>query len=89
MTANEFNEKYKDYLEEGHYGLALDNKEAIEFLDKEFQEFIKIPGFKYSQIKSKFNSFRFYANNLPEGVESRVENKLKEIHEQERNKETI
>lgn len=89
MTANEFNEKYKDYLEEGHYGLALDNKEAIEFLDKEFQEFIKIPNFKYSQIKSKFNNFRFYADGLPEGVESRVQNKLKEIYEQERNKETI
>ena len=49
-TAEEFNIKYKDYLEIGHYGLDLDNPEAIEYLDNEFQEFIKIPNFSYSQI---------------------------------------
>ncbi len=79
-NSEEFNEKYKDYLEEGHYGLDLDKQEVIDYLDKEFQEFIKIPGFKYSQIKSKFNSFRFYADNLPVGKESEIELKLKELY---------
>lgn len=80
-TSEDFNNKYKDYLEEGHYGLDLDKKEALEYLDKEFQELIKIPDFKYSQIKSKFNSFRFYADNLPEGKASEIEKKLKEIYD--------
>ena len=62
MTASEFNEKYKDYLEEGHYGLDIGYQSIVDYLDKVFQGFIKIPGFKYSQIKLKFNSCRFYTN---------------------------
>ena len=31
-------------------------------MDKVFQDLIKIPGFKYSQIKLKFSSCRFYSN---------------------------
>ncbi len=79
MTAEEFNTKYKDCLEEGHYGLSFDLVEATEYLDKEFQELIKIPNFKYSQIKSKFNSFRCYIENAPEGKVYEIETKLKEI----------
>ena len=63
MTAEEFNIKYADYLEDGHYGLDLHNPEAVEYLDNEFQEFIKDPDFSYSQIKSKFNSFRLVITN--------------------------
>lgn len=62
MTTEEFNEKYKDYLEEGHYGLDISYPAVVEYLDKIFQDLIKIPGFKYSQIKLKFNSSRFYTN---------------------------
>ena len=62
MTSEEFNEKYKDYLEEGHYGLALEEKNVIKYLDDVFKDLIKIPGFKYSQIKEKFGSSRFYTN---------------------------
>ena len=62
MTSEEFNEKYKDYLEEGHYGLALEEKSVIKYLDDVFKDLIKIPGFKYSQIKEKFGSSRFYTN---------------------------
>ena len=62
MTANEFNEKYKEYLEEGHYGLDINTPSIIRYLDEIFQGLIKIPGFKYSQIKEKFNSSRFYTN---------------------------
>jgi len=62
MTTEEFNEKYKDYLEEGHYGLDISYPSVIEYLDKVFQDLIKIPDFKYSQIKLKFNYSRFYTN---------------------------
>lgn len=65
MTQEEFNEKYKDYLEEGHYGLDISYPSIVNYLDKIFQDLIKIPGFQYSQIKLKFNSCRFY-NNLYE-----------------------
>lgn len=63
MTTQEFNNKYKDYLDDGHYGLDISYPSVIIYLDKIFQDLIKIPGFKYSQIKLKFNSARFY-NNL-------------------------
>ena len=62
MTASEFNEKYKEYLEEGHYGLDISTPSIIKYLDEMFQGLIKIPGFKYSQIKEKFNTSRFYTN---------------------------
>ena len=45
MTQEEFDRKYKDFLEEGHYGLAVDDEEFISWLDVKFQEFIKQPGF--------------------------------------------
>ena len=81
MTADQFNEKYNDYLEHGHYGLALDNPEAIEYLDNEFQEFIKNPDFSYSQLKSKFNSFRFYNTGVSYEKTREVEQKLKQIYD--------
>jgi len=62
MTAEEFNEKYKDYLEEGHYGLDIHYPAIVNYLDEIFQDLIKIPGFKYSQIKLKFNRCRLYTN---------------------------
>ena len=62
MTVSEFNEKYKEYLEEGHYGLDISTPSIIKYLDEMFQDLIKIPGFKYSQIKEKFNTSRFYTN---------------------------
>ena len=62
MTKNEFNEKYEEYLEEGHYGLDISTPSIIKYLDEMFQDLIKIPGFKYSQIKEKFNTSRFYTN---------------------------
>jgi hypothetical protein len=63
MTPKEFNEKYKDYLEKGHYGLDISYPSIVNYLDKIFQGLIMIPGFQYSQIKLKFNTCRFY-NNL-------------------------
>ena len=37
MTVENFNEKYKNYLEEGHYGLSLGDDEFIEWLDEQFE----------------------------------------------------
>lgn len=80
MTAEEFNIKYKDYLEEGHYGLALDKPEAIEYLEKEFEKLIKLPGFSYSQIKGKFNWFCFYNEGVSREKTEEIELNLKEIY---------
>ena len=40
-TNKEFNDKYKDYLEEGHYGLDINHLKVIEYLDSIFQDLIK------------------------------------------------
>ena len=81
MTADQFNEKYKQYLEEGHYGLAIEDAEFIEWLDNKFQNFIKKPDFKFEQIKAKFGYGRFYAEGegLTEEEIREVENKITEI----------
>ena len=80
MTTNEFNEKYKDFLAERHYGLALFKPEAIAYLDEKFQEFIQRPDFKYYQIKSEWNWFSFFADGITREEQQEVEAKLKEIH---------
>ena len=82
MTSEEFNEKYKDYLEERHYGLDINIPEIIEYLDDVFQDLIKIPGFKYSQIKIKYVDSRVYTNlntilpSFARGIESVMEQRL-------------
>lgn len=62
MTAEEFNNKYKDFLEEGHYGLDIHVPAIVRYLDGVFSGLTKIPGFQYSQIKEKYHSCRFYTN---------------------------
>lgn len=81
MTQQEFNDKYKAYLKNGYEGngLMFDIPSVIEYLDKEFQEFIKIPDFFYTQIKFKFDSVRFYADNLPIEDRIRVETEIKRL----------
>ncbi len=62
MTANEFNNKYSAYLEPKFYGLAINNHEVVEYLDKEFTlEIERDPEFQYSQIKLKFTMPIVYA----------------------------
>lgn len=78
MNSNEFNEKYKEYLVEGHYGLAIDIPCVVEYLDIKFQELILIPDFKYHQIKLKFNFARFYCE--PNSIDSSsIEQKINEL----------
>jgi hypothetical protein len=64
MTCNEFNEKWKDYLEDRFYGLTINDQNVIDYLDKEFEKEIKVnPSFKYAQIKLKFGMSRVYADS--------------------------
>ncbi len=79
MNAEEFNIKYEKYLEKGHYGCDLNNENQIGFLDNMFQKYIEIPGFSYSQIKSKFNMYRFYCEGLDSSEIYAVESTLKEL----------
>lgn len=81
MTNIEFNEEYKDYLEEGHYGLSFNVFEITEYLDNIFQDLIKIPGFKYSQIKFKFNNARFYST-LKSDLSYLIESKINSLYEE-------
>lgn len=61
-TTTEFNEKYKDYLEEGHYGMDINEPSVITYVDQIFNDLTQIPGFKYQQIKTKFGLARVYTN---------------------------
>lgn len=79
MNSDQFNEKYSPYLEEGHYGLAIDHPEFIDWLDEKFQGFVKKPGFSYSQIKSKFGMGRFYCEGLSRDEIYEVEKRITEI----------
>jgi hypothetical protein len=64
MTTEEFNKKFESHLEEGHYGMDIENPTIISYLDKEFEaEIQENPGFKYSQIKFKFGWARVYTNS--------------------------
>jgi hypothetical protein len=60
MTADNFNEKYKQYIPEGFYGLEFDIPVVTDYLDKVMQDLITIPGFELQQIKLKFGTARFY-----------------------------
>lgn len=62
MTAEEFNTKYIDYIEEGFSGLEVDIEPITQWLDGIMNILIKIPEFKLKQIKLKFDMFRFYTN---------------------------
>jgi hypothetical protein len=59
---SDFNKDYAEFLEKGHYGLDISIPEVKDYLYSIFPYLIKIPGFKYHQIKLKFNMARFYTN---------------------------
>jgi hypothetical protein len=61
-TSNEFNNKYKQYIEENHYGMAINEPSVIAYVDQIFNDLTQIPGFKYQQIKTKFGLARVYTN---------------------------
>jgi hypothetical protein len=61
-TIKEFNEKYKEYIEEGHYGMDIHEPSVLTYVDHIFNDLIKIPGFQFSQIKTKYGMARVYTN---------------------------
>ena len=61
-TADEFNEKYKEYIEEGHYGMEIGEPSILIYVDQIFNDLIKIPGFQFSQVKTKYGLARVYTN---------------------------
>ena len=82
MTAEDFNKKYSDYLETGHYGLAIEDEDVIKYLDDVFEnKLVHIPNFEYSQIKTKFGSARFYCKGIqvPRKLVDEVEENINTI----------
>jgi len=64
MTTGEFNTKYSKHLDEGHYGMDINDERVIQFLDKEFTEEIEHDSnFKFQQIKLKWNMTRIYSSS--------------------------
>lgn len=61
-TTTEFNEKYKDYIEEGHYGMEINEPSVLAYVNEIFNDLTLIPGFKYQQVKTKFGLARVYTN---------------------------
>jgi len=61
-TSKEFNDKYKDYLEEGHYGIDINEPSVLAYVDQIFNDLTQIPGFQFSQIKTKYGLARVYTN---------------------------
>lgn len=69
MTRDEFNDKWNEYLEEGHYGVDIGNALVIQYLDSEFKkETESNPLFKYFQVKLKFGMARVYTNSKMDSV---------------------
>jgi hypothetical protein len=78
MDADEFNQKYKHYIPNGWYGLGFSIPDVTDYLDKEMEDLILIPGFELHQVKLKFNMARFYfqTNWKDKGLEAVIENKI-------------
>jgi hypothetical protein len=60
MNLEQFNEKYKQYIPSGWFGLSFDIPEITEYLDSVMQDLITIPGFELLHVKLKFDWPRFY-----------------------------
>jgi hypothetical protein len=88
MNYKEFNEKYKDYIPDGWYGLGFDIPEVTDYLDVTMEDLITIPGFELHQIKLKFNMARFYFDTKwkDKGLEAalmiKIESKINELVKQ-------
>lgn len=64
VTNEETGEISKEFIKRKHYGLDIGYPEVADYLDKLFQDLIKIPGFEYSQIKMKFGNPTVYMNGV-------------------------
>lgn len=84
---NLINNKYKNYIEEGHYGCDIYDEEALKIIDAYFNTVIPLPGFKFSQIKLKFGMARVYTNlsTILEGkigllIEKEMEDEINKVY---------
>ena len=82
-TKDEFNTKYKEYLTPRFYGLDIMDERVVNYLDRIFQDLIKIPNFQYRQIKNKFGDIRFYSTLESEALTRTIERQIKSILENE------
>jgi gamma-glutamylcysteine synthetase len=82
-TIDQFNTKYKQYLEEGYWGLDIDCLPSIHYLDTIFKQLLtKLDGFQYSTIKIKFQSSRFYFK-LDENFDFKMKECISNLIEEE------
>lgn len=61
-TNLDFNEKFKEFLEEDYNGMEINIPGVLEYVDYVFTDLIKIPGFKFKEIKTKFGLACVYTN---------------------------
>jgi hypothetical protein len=92
MTAEEFNQKYKEYIPNGWYGLGFNIPDVTEYLNEVMEDLITIPGFEIHQIKLKFNMARFYfeTNWKEKGLEAalmvKIESEINKLVKEHDNK---
>lgn len=79
MTQEEFNEKYKDFIEEGCPGMTLNNKTIIYYINDAFHEIVKIPNFKFKEI-SYYNGIYCVYTNM-KGLDDILEDGIYRAHE--------
>lgn len=79
-TSDEFNEKWKQYLEPGHYGMTIEHPKVLEYMDKEFEKETKLHSeFTFAQIKLKFHTARVYTNSQQNDIwEMAIDDLIKE-----------
>lgn len=64
MTLENFNTKWKPYIEPRFYGASINHEGVLTYLDVEFEKEIEVnPDFNFAQIKLKFGTSRVYANS--------------------------
>jgi hypothetical protein len=94
MTQEQFNEKYKQYIPEGWYGLGFDIPEVTIYLDEVMQDLITIPEFELHQIKLKFGMARFYfgskwnSAHLETAIRFSIEDKINTLIKNNHNAKT-
>ena len=95
MDADNFNQKYKEHIPDGWYGLGFSIPEVTEYLDEVMEDLITIPGFELHQVKLKFNMARFYFETnwkdkgLEAALEIKIESKINELVKQYEENKTL
>ena len=94
MDADDFNQKYKQYIPNDWYGLGFNIPEVTDYLDGVMEDLILIPGFELHQVKLKFNMARFYFEtrwkdkSLETELEIKIENQINKLvkqHDEKKN----